>query len=158
MSTRTQEIDTIGDVLEAVTVDRFFKQDFPQTYTPNTIGIRWQSDGSNGLAGGHYVIENTYQIVYFGNSERDCLEKSELISEIFNDKIDMKIKIRNIDAYLTLKTFTSSIPFKTDTDGVYAVSMILTVESNRFRKISEGPLLGNVTTTLNGENITEGDN
>lgn len=149
MATRAQEIDTIGDVLAAVGVERFFKQDFPLKYSANTIGIRWQGDNSNGLTGAHFLVENTYQIVYFGGSERDCLDKSELISGIINDKIDMKIKIRDIDAYLTIKTFAMTPVFKTDTDGIYAVSAILTVDSNRNRILPEQVMLNNFNFGIN---------
>lgn len=149
MATRAQEIDTIGDVLEAVGVERFFKQDFPLTYSANTIGIRWQGDNSDGLTGAHYLVENTYQIIYFGDSQRDCLDKSETISAIINDKIDMKIKIRDLVEYITLRSFAMTPVFKTDTDGVYAVSAILTVASNRNRILPEHDKLGALNLGIN---------
>lgn len=149
MATRAQEIDTIGDVLAAVGVDRFYKQDFPLKYVANTIGIRWQGDNSDGLTGAHFLIENTYQIVYFGDSERDCLDKSETISAIINDKIDMKLKIRDLDEYITLRSFSMTPTFKTETDGVYAISAILTVESNRNRILPEQVMLNNFNFGIN---------
>ena len=96
MATRTQEIDTIGDLLATVGVSRFYKENFPSTYVANTIGIRWQGDSSDGLTNVLYTIENTYQLVYFGSSRVDCLNKSEAISGLINDKIDMKTKIRDL--------------------------------------------------------------
>ena len=150
MATRAQEIDTIGDLLATVGVSRLYKENFPLTYVANTIGIRWQGDNSSGLTGVHYTIENTYQIVYFGSSRVDCLNKSETISAIINDKIDMKTKIRDLDDYMTLRSFVMTPPFKTETDGVYAVSAILTVTSTRKRNLPVYEKMGVIYADING--------
>ena len=150
MATRAQEIDTIGDLLATVGASRLYKENFPTSYVANTIGVRWQGDGSDGLTGVHYTIENTYQIVYFGNSRVDCLNKSETISAIINDKIDMKTKIRDLDEYMTLRSFAMTPPFKTETDGVYAVSAILTVTSTRKRKLPVYEKMGVIYADING--------
>lgn len=150
MATRAQEIDTIGDLLATVGASRFYKENFPTSYVPNTIGIRWQGDGSDGLSAAHYTIENTYQVVYFGGSRVDCLTKSELISGLINDKIDMKTKIRDLDDYITLRSFVMTPPFKTETDGVHAVSAILTVTSTRTRKLPVYDKMGVIYADING--------
>lgn len=150
MATRTQEIDTIGDLLATVGVSRFYKENFPSTYVANTIGIRWQGDSSDGLTNVLYTIENTYQLVYFGSSRVDCLNKSEVISGLINDKIDMKTKIRDLDEFITLRSFAMTPPFKTETDGVHAVSCILTVTSTRKRTLPEHVKMGVIYADING--------
>jgi len=150
MATRAQEIDTIGDLLATVGASRLYKENSPSSYVANTFGVRWQGDSSDGLTGAHYTIENTYQIVYFGNSRVDCLNKSETISAIINDKIDMKTKIRDLDEYMTLRSFAMTPPFKTVTDGVYAVSAILTVTSTRKRKLPVYEKMGVIYADING--------
>ena len=117
------EINTIGDLLADVGVSRFYKQDFPKVYVANTIGIRWQGDSNEGFTQAAYAIDRIYQVVYFGKSEVDCLTKAEAVSEKISDTI--KVKLRDSDDYMTLESFNMSAPFKTDTDGVYAVSGVL---------------------------------
>lgn len=133
MATRAQEIDTIGDLLASMDVGRIYKQNFPTKYVANTVGIRWEGDNGDALTNARYSIDNTYQIVYFGSTLVDCLNKSEMISGVINDNLTQKIKIRNLDEYIMLRSFAMSKPFKTDTDEVYAVSAFLHVSSNRSR-------------------------
>ena len=119
------EINTIGDLLADVGVSRFYKQDLPLKYVANTIGIRWQGDSDEGFTQAAYAIDRTYQVIYFGNNEVDCLTKSTAIRAKISDTI--KVKLRGSDDYMTLESFNMSAPFKTDTDGVYAVSGALRV-------------------------------
>ena len=152
MADRIAEINTIGDLLTPVGASRFYKQNFPASYASNTIGIRWQGDNSSGLTAVHYTVDNTYQIVYFGSSQVDCLNKSEMISAIINDKLNMKTKIRDFDDYMTFKSFSMSAPFKTETDGIYAVSAILIVTTNRNRstEVYEKMAVINADISING--------
>jgi len=121
------EINTIGDLLATVGVTRFYKQDLPLKYVANTIGIRWQGDTDADFTQAAYEIERPYQVIYFGNSEVDCLNKAKLIRSKLSDYLSKKVKIRDSNDFMTFESFSMSPPFKTDTDGVYAVVGVLNV-------------------------------
>lgn len=120
-----KEIDTIGDLLATVGVTRFYKQDLPKAYVANTIGIRWQGDSDDDFTQAAYEINRIYQVIYFGNSEVDCLNKAKSIRSKLSDYLSKKVQLRGSDDFMTLESFNMSAPFKTDTDGVYAVVGVL---------------------------------
>ena len=136
------EINTIGDLLAGVGVTRFYKQDLPLKYVANTIGIRWQGDTSESETGYHYRVERIYQVIYFGGSEVACLQKIPLIQKALQQHI--KTKLRDSDGYITLGSFAFTKPFKTDTDGVYAISGILPVTVRVAREFAKVPQIGGV--------------
>lgn len=121
------EINTIGDLLASVGVTRFYKQDLPKSYVANTIGIRWQGDTDVDFTQAAYEIDRPYQVIYFGNNEVDCLNKAKLIRSKLSDYLSKKVKIRDSNDFITFESFSMSAPFKTDTDGVYAVVGVLSV-------------------------------
>ncbi|RDV27779.1 hypothetical protein [Lysinibacillus capsici] len=120
-----KEIDTIGDLLATVDVTRLYKQDLPLKYIANTLGIRWQGDSDDDFTQAAYEINRIYQIIYFGNSEIDCLKKSKLIRSKLSDYLSKKVQIRDSNDFITFESFSMSAPFKTETDGVYAVVGVL---------------------------------
>jgi len=122
-----KEIDTISDLLATVGVTRFYKQDLPLNYVANTIGIRWQGDSDSDFTQAAYEISRPYQVIYFGNSEVDCLNKSKLISASLRDHLKKKVKLRGSNDFITFESFSMSPTFKTETDGVYAVVGVLSV-------------------------------
>lgn len=122
-----KEIDTISDLLATVGVTRFYKQDLPLTYVANTIGIRWQGDSDAGFTQAAYEITRPYQIVYFGKNEVDCISKSKLIRSKLSDYLSKKVQLRGSNDFMTFESFSMSPPFKTETDGVYAVVGVLSV-------------------------------
>lgn len=121
------EINTIGDLLATVGVTRFYKQDLPEVYVANTIGIRWQGDNDADFTQAAYEITRPYQVIYFGNNEVDCLNKTKVIRSKLSDYLSKKVQIRGSNDYMTFESFSMSPPFKTDTDGVYAVVGVLNV-------------------------------
>lgn len=120
-----KEIDTIGDLLATVGVTRFYKQDLPKAYVANTIGIRWQGDSDDNFTQAAYEINRIYQVIYFGNNEVDCLNKAKMIRSKLSDYLSKKVKLRGSDDFMSLESLNMSAPFKTDTDGVYAVVGVL---------------------------------
>lgn len=120
-----KEIDTIGDLLATVGVTRFYKQDLPLKYVANTIGIRWQGDSDDGFTQAAYEINRIYHVIYFGNNEVDCINKAKMIRSKLSDYLSKKVKLRGSDDFMTLESFNMSAPFKTDTDGVYAIVGVL---------------------------------
>lgn len=147
------EINTIGDLLTNVGVTRFYKQDLPKTYVANTLGIRWYGDVSESESGYHYRIERIYQVIYFGKSEVDCLQKIPKIQAPINQHI--KAKLRESDGYITLGSLSFTKPFKTETDGVYAVAGVLPVSVRVAREFAPVPKIGNVTAEIAPKTITD---
>lgn len=121
------EIDTIGDLIEPVaSFTRYYKQTLPKTYVANTFAIRWQGDNTpTELSGVVYETARPYQVTYFGNSEIDCMQKADAIQTELRKHI--KVRLRGLNEYITFGPFAFSAPYKTDTDGVYAVVGILLV-------------------------------
>lgn len=118
------EINTIGDLIAPVSAfGRFYKQTLPKEYVANTVAIRWQGDGDKPMTNVIYGVERIYQIIYFGNSEVNCIQNADKIRAALNNAI--KVKLRDSDGYMTLESFNYSAPFKTETDGVYAIVGIL---------------------------------
>jgi len=141
------EINTIGDLLANVGVSRFYKQDLPTKYVANTIGIRWQGENDDDtFSQSAYGIDRIYQVVYFGSNEIDCITKIQKVRSAL--KADKKVKLRGIDDYMTLVSFNFAPPFKTDTDGVYAVSGVLMVKVYEVRPQEAYPKMSEVSTAL----------
>lgn len=143
------EINTIGDLLTPVGVTRFYKQDLPLKYVANTIAIRWQGDSDIGRTAGFYDIDRTYQIIYFGSSNVDCLNKTKIIRSLISDYVDKKVKLRDSDDYISFESFIMTAPFKTDTDGVYAVSGVLSVTVREAHKQPTHVKMGAINATIN---------
>lgn len=148
------EINTIGDLITPVAqFTRLYKQDLPKVYVANTVGIRWQGDRSEDLTAVVYGVDRTYQIIYFGKSEIDCLNHADKIRSALDNAI--KTKLRGLDGYMTLSPFAYSAPFKTDTDGVYAIVGILpaTVYVQRPQEKYEKMRVIDAEITTNGGDI-----
>lgn len=142
------EINTIGDLLANVGVDRLHKQDLPKSYVKNTLVIRWQGENDDDtFTQAAYGIDRIYQVIYFGSSEVDCLTKIQKVRASL--KADTKVKLRGIDDYMTLMSFNFAPPFKTDTDGVYAVSGLLMAKVYEARPQTEYTKMGDINATIN---------
>lgn len=152
------EINTIGDLLVGVGADRLYKQDLPKTYVANTLGIRWQGDISRSETAYHYRIDRRYQVLYFASSEVKCLQTAPKLTQPIEQNI--KIKLRGSDAYMTLGSLSLSSPFKTETDGVYALIGILPVsirEARQFEQVPKMRVIAAEITPKNSEGIELSD-
>lgn len=143
------EINTIGDLLAPVGVTRFYKQDLPLKYVANTIGIRWQGDSDVGHTAGFYEIDRTYQIIYFGSSNVDCLNRTKIIRSLISDYVSKKVKLRGSDDYMSFESFVMTAPFKTETDGVYAVSGILSATVKEAHTLPTYEKMGEIHAAIN---------
>lgn len=144
------EINTIGDLLASIGVTRFYKQDLPKTYVANTIGIRWQGDTDIGRTADFYEIDRTYQVIYFGSNNVDCLNKTKLMRNLLSEYVGKKVKMRDSDEYMTFESFVMTAPFKTETDGVCAVSGVLNVTVREAHKRPTFVKMGELSTDING--------
>lgn len=146
------EINTIGDLIApAASFERFYKQSLPTKYVANTVGIRWQGDRDASLTNVVYEVERTYQIIYFDTSELKCVQHADKIRAALNNAI--KVKLRDSDGYMTLGSFNYSAPFKTETDGVYAIVGILPAHVYVERPQPKAEKMRVVDTGLNGDRL-----
>lgn len=146
------EINTIGDLIApAASFERFYKQSLPTKYVANTVGIRWQGDRETSMTNVIYGVERIYQIIYFGNSEVNCIQQADKIRGALNNAI--KVKLRDSDGYMTLESFNYSAPFKTETDGVYAIVGILPATVYVERPQQQYEKMATVDTGLNGDRL-----
>lgn len=146
------EINTIGDLIAPVSAfDRLYKQSLPKEYVANTVGIRWQGDRDVPMTNVIYGIGRIYQIIYFGNSEVNCIQQADKIRGAIDNAI--KVKLRDSDGYMTLESFNYSAPFKTETDGVYAIVGILSATVYVERPQKQYEKVATVDAGLNGDRI-----
>lgn len=143
------EINTIGDLLSDVGADRLYKQTLPTQYVANTIGIRWQGDSSESETAYHYRIDRLYQIIYFASSEIKCIQTIPALQKALNQHI--KAALRGSGGYITLEPLAMSAPFKTDTDGVYAVVGVLPVSVRVPREFAEVSKIGGLGVTVDAK-------
>lgn len=146
------EINTIGDLITpAASFERFYKQTLPTKYVANTVGIRWQGDRETSMTNVIYEVNRMYQVLYFGNSEVNCIQTADKIRAALNNAI--KVKLRDSDGFMTLGSFNYSAPFKTETDGVYAIVGILPVQVYAERPQPKAEKMRVVDTGLNGDRL-----
>ena len=142
------EINTIGDLIAPVSdFTRFYKQTLPLKYVNNTVGIRWQGDSDERLTSEISAINRIYQVVYFGNSEVNCLQNADKIRAVLTNT--NKAKLRDSDGYMTFESFNYSTPFKTETDGVYAIVGVLLATIYVQRPQVVYPKMATIDATIN---------
>lgn len=149
------EINTIGDLIApASDFTRFYKQSLPEKYVANTVGIRWQGDTNESLTNVMYSVGRTYQVVYFGNNEVNCIQIADKIRTQLNNTI--KTRLRGSDDYMTLGPLSFSAPYKTETDGVYAIIGVLPVTVYAERPQTEYQKMAYVEADVNGNKVSAG--
>ena len=146
------EINTIGDLIApASDFTRFYKQSLPEKYVANTVGIRWQGDTNESLTNVMYSVGRTYQVVYFGNNEVNCIQIADKIRTQLNNTI--KTRLRGSDDYMTLGPLSFSAPYKTETDGVYAIVGVLPVTIYAERPQQSWEPIENIETNIESGSV-----
>ena len=91
-----------------------------------------------------------YQVIYFGSNNIDCLNKTKLMRSLLSEYVGKKVKMRDSDDFITFESFVMTAPFKTETDGVYAVSGVLNVTVREAHKRHTFVKMGELSTDING--------
>lgn len=147
MADITQEIETLATYLEGVaTFARVWRQHLPLKYTANEMSIRYLGDSSESETAYHFRIDREYQVVYFATTEIACLQRATLLQRAINQQI--KIPVKDATGYMSLVSFSISQPFKTDTDGVFAVVGVLQAQVREARYFAPVPKVMNVEATI----------
>lgn len=147
MTTIINEINTLASVIsEDATYSKIYKQDLPKVYVPNTLGVRWQSDSEMASTERFSRFRRVYQIMYFGGSQSDCLRAVDYIRMKLAPI--RKLQVLEEEGFINLEPLGFSAPFKTDTDGVYAVVGILPVTLYAQDVRQQGPLIEQFIPTI----------
>jgi len=126
------EIQSIRDFVAPELPGATFKlQNMPDKYKKNELSIKLGPSRSETETAFHYRLDRTYQIVYFGASELDCLTKMQAVERKLNDK--QMIPLGSTARYMRIGSFSLSESFKTQTTGVYAVIGMLEAEIRETR-------------------------
>ncbi|MBT2714737.1 hypothetical protein [Bacillus sp. ISL-57] len=126
------EIQSIRDFVAPELPGATFKlQNMPDTYKVAELAIELVRSTTNTETASSYRIDQTYQLVYFGTSQLDCLTKMQAVERQMNDK--QIIPLGSTARYIRIGSFSLSQSFKTETTGVYAVIGMLEAELRESR-------------------------
>lgn len=141
------EIESIKEyLLNTLPKDiKYNLQNMPKEYSPNGISIRFVKGTSESETKNHYRLDRLFQLVYFGKSEIDCLTQMSLLEEKFNN--EFTIPLKGETRKLTIGSFSSSEPFKTES-GVYAIIGMLETHIRVARRLIKVPKINEVTVTM----------
>lgn len=126
------EIQSIRDFVASELPGATFKlQNMPDKYKAAELAIELVRSTTNTETASSYRIAQTYQLVYFGTSQLDCLTKMQLVERRMNDK--QIIPLGSTARYLRIGSFSLSQSFKTETNGVFSVIGMLEAEIRESR-------------------------
>ena len=118
----------IASVMPATT--KFHLQNMPSQYVAGEVAIDFTGDRSDTETALHYRVDTTYQIVYFGESRIDCVDKMDAIKRKLRDTASIQLGTKI--GKLTDNPISVSQPFKTES-GVYGIIGMLEVESRELK-------------------------
>lgn len=104
----------------------------PEEPAPNTLAIRLATQRRSSLTSTHLLVERTYQIAYFGDTNIDVLDVMNLI----DTELAQQTKLKVGPEHITLGSFSLSQGFKAQngTDGMIG---ILEIETHEQRRMTE---------------------
>ena len=124
--------DFVKDTAE---YSRIWLQTIPEKYVAGEMIIRYVGDTSVDETGYHYRLDRDYQIVYFGDSELDCLQKASAIQRKVNNH--KQVRLEDSGRYMTLESFSFSQPTKAEGGDVYFIIGILQARVRQARDFSQ---------------------
>ncbi|MBA9027519.1 hypothetical protein [Peribacillus huizhouensis] len=125
------EIQSLRDFVAPMMPTVAFKLQFmPTEFRAEDLIIQYKGGVSETETGYHYRHDRTYQFVYIGISELDCLTKAQPLERLFNN--EMVIPLKGTTRYLRIESFSLSEPFKTES-GVFAIIGMLEVNLREAR-------------------------
>lgn len=142
------EIDSLAAYVESKLVGIECINHMPSNYEINRAVIRFISSGSVLETSYHYRIDRTFQIVYFGKTELDCLTKmNELERHMNNDQVIPLIGTSQETRYLRIGSFSLSQAFKTE-GGVFAIVGVLNASLRETRPEDQSEKINHVNATI----------
>lgn len=116
------ELTAIGQTIQAALPSVVLKyQHVPEQPTAGVLVVRLADDSVTTETSYHYRIDRSYQLVYFGTSETDCLRQMEAIKLAVND--NLKIPYNDTD-YITISGFGASQPSKSDSGAFFVLAIV----------------------------------
>ncbi|MDQ0174379.1 hypothetical protein [Bacillus chungangensis] len=147
MAKITDEIEAIGAIISGTLPDATIKyQHLPEKPTLGLAVIQYVESSNTTETAYHYRIDRTFRLLYYGQSEVDCLRKFELIEEVFGNTLQFK----TTDYRVIPKSFGASQPFKTE-GGAFCMLATLQVELRQARPQEKYEKIGVVEVETNGD-------
>ncbi|MED1906117.1 hypothetical protein [Cytobacillus firmus] len=127
------EIESIGEFIEPVFASpTVHYQQVPVQPKENEMVIRYLLTDSATETSFSYRLNRTYQIIYFGKNEFDCLKAFEALEQQLNNSLVLPLK--NSDRFLRLESFSYSQPFKTESGTCVAILGVLNAHLREARE------------------------
>lgn len=146
MANIEKEVEGLRDYVADLQFARIWMQYLPAKYTADELAIRYQGSDPTDETGYHYRLDRTYQLVYFGVSERDCITRVSTLERKFNNT--RYIEIKDSANKLSVGSLSFSQPFKTEGGEVFAVIGILTGAIRQARDFEQSPKLEEIITEI----------
>src|SRR5690606_7261138 len=90
--------------------------------------------------GYHYLINRDYQFVYFAPNELAGVQMASKLQRRVNSV--KKLRIKDADGHLTVRSFYFSQPSKTEGGEIYAVLGVLQAQVREAREFAPTPKIG----------------
>lgn len=132
-----KEIESLAEFVKTLNFTRIHKQTTPSKYKPNELVIKFIDGDSTSETGYHYRLDREYQIVYFGDSEKACIEVASNLEQQFNNA--EVIKLVDSTRHLRIGSFSMSQPFRTENKEVYAFIGVLQANVRQARTFGTSP-------------------
>lgn len=141
------EIDSISDYISQKLQNVKCIKKTPKEYKASEMLVRFQSSKPETETNFHYRLDRTYQLVYFGKNESDCITQFSGLEQEFNN--DMLIPLRGADVrtrYISIGSFSLSRPFETE-NGTFAIMGYLEAGLRESRPQKQYEKMNDLTVT-----------
>lgn len=132
-----KEIDSLAEYVKNLNFARIHKQAIPSKYKHNELSIRFIDGESTSETGYHYRLDREYQFVYFGESEKSCIEIASKLERKFND-VEV-LRLLDSTRHLRIGSFSMSPTFRTENKEVFAFIGVLKANVRQARTFEEAP-------------------
>lgn len=141
------EVESLRDfVVDPTLYTRIWMQFLPEKYTAGELSIRYIGGDTASETGYHYRLEREYQFVYFGATERDCIDKGSALERKLNST--HVIPLKGSSRFIRNGLFALSQPFKAEGGEVYGIIGVLQAEMREARHFDAVPKIGVVNTQV----------
>ena len=125
MTTIKDEIMALRAFIAAtLTGVKFHLESDPATPAAGDISIRIATSSPTAETSAHNRIDRTYQIIYYGSTNIDVIDKAELLRKAFTNSIKINL---GATGYVTVASFSMSQVLKAD-NGTPATIVMLELE------------------------------
>ncbi|MCK1985169.1 MULTISPECIES: hypothetical protein [Peribacillus] len=137
------EVDSLADYISDNLSEVKILKKSPIKYNSGDLLIRFVKGSTESETGFHYRLDHSFQIVYYGASDLDCISKMGQVQHFFGDKVSIPLE-GDESRYLGIESFSLSQAFQTETTGIYAIIGIVEVSIRQARSYEQATKIQNV--------------